>query len=162
MRAMSKKKSKSPSNTIAQNKKARHDYHLSDNIEAGIVLDGWEVKAIRAGSGQIVDSYVIFKNNEAYLLGSFISPVNTTSTHVLPDPTRTRKLLLNRRELDRLMNAVEQKGRACICTSLYWKNHLVKAEIALGVGKKDHDKRQSEKEKDWNREKQRTLRTDNR
>jgi SsrA-binding protein len=159
---MSKKKPKAASNTIAQNKKARHDYHLSDNVEAGVELQGWEVKALRAGTGQIVDSFVIFKNDEAFLLGSTITPLKTTSTHVVADPNRTRKLLLHRRELDKLKIAVVQKGRSCICTSLYWKNHLVKAEIALGVGKKEHDKRQTEKEKDWNREKQRTLQTDNR
>ncbi len=159
---MSKKKPKQSSNTIAQNKKARHDYHLSDNIEAGIALEGWEVKALRVGNVQIVDSYVHFKNGEAWLLNVQITPLNTTSTHVVAEPTRYRKLLLHKRELEKLVMAVEQKGKACICTALYWKNHLVKADLALGTGKKDHDKRQSEKEKDWNREKQRALRVDNR
>ncbi len=159
---MSKKKSKTPSNTIAQNKKARHDYHLSDNVEAGLVLEGWEVKAMRAGKCQIVDSYVFFKNGEAWLLGTQIDPLQTTSTHVVANPTRYRKLLLHHNELSKLITAVEQKGRTCICTSLYWKGHLVKANLALGTGKKDHDKRQDQKEKDWNREKNRALRTNNR
>ena len=126
------------------------------------MLQGWEVKAIRAGNIQIVDSYVHFKNGEAWLLNVQITPLNTTSTHVIAEPTRYRKLLLNKRELDKLIVGVEQKGKTCICNSLYWKGHLVKADIALGTGKKDHDKRQSEKEKDWNLEKQRALRVSNR
>ena len=115
---MSKKKPKTASNTIAQNKKARHDYHLSDNVEAGLELQGWEVKAMRAGTGQIVDSFVIFKNDEAFLLGTTITPLNTTSTHVVADPTRTRKLLLNRRELDKTKDSSSTK-RPLLCLHIH-------------------------------------------
>jgi SsrA-binding protein len=154
---MSKKKPKPSSNIIVQNKKARFDYSIEDAYEAGIVLSGWEVKALREGKVQLVDSYVIFKNNEAWLLGSVITPLQTASTHFVTDPQRTRKLLLNRRELNKLMEQVEQKGYTCVCTKLYWKAHLIKAEIALAKGKATHDKRATEKERDWNREKQRIL-----
>ncbi len=159
---MSKKKSNKPSNTIARNKKARHDYHIDERFEAGIALEGWEVKALRAGKGQITESYVIFKNSEAWLLGAQISPLQTTSTHVLADPTRTRKLLLKRRELNKLIEATQQKGLTCICLAMFWKSHLVKIEIALAKGKASHDKREDEKSRDWGREKQRLLRQDNR
>lgn len=154
---MSKKKPKPASNVIVQNKKARHDYFIEDNFEAGLQLVGWEVKSLRAGKAQLVDSYVIFKDGEAFLLGSLITPLQTASTHFVTDPTRTRKLLLNRRELDKLAANVAQKGYTCVCTKLYWKNHLVKAEIALAKGKANYDKRATEKERDWNREKQRVL-----
>jgi SsrA-binding protein len=159
---MSKKKSSKPSNTIARNKKARHDYHIDERFEAGIALEGWEVKALRAGKGQITESYVIFKNSEAWLLGAQISPLQTTSTHVLADPIRTRKLLLKRRELNKLIEATQQKGLTCICLAMYWKSHLVKVEIALAKGKASHDKREDEKSRDWGREKQRLLRQGNR
>lgn len=159
---MGKKKPGKPDNTIARNKKARHDYHLEDRVEAGIALQGWEVKALRAGKAQITESYVIFKNDEAFLLGAQISPLQTASTHVHPDPTRTRKLLLKRREIDKLIDATQQKGFTCVCTAMYWKSHLVKVEIALAKGKEKHDKREDEKNRDWNREKQRVLRQTNR
>jgi SsrA-binding protein len=159
---MSKKKTKQPDNTIARNKRARHDYNLGESFEAGIALEGWEVKALRTGKGQITESYVIFKNSEAWLLGAQITPLNTASTHVDADPTRTRKLLLKRRELNNLIEATQQKGFTCVCTAMYWKQHLVKVAIALGKGKADHDKREDEKSKDWNREKQRLLRHDSR
>ena len=161
MRAMSKKKPKTPDNTIAQNKRARHDYHFDETFEAGIVLEGWEVKSLRAGKCQIVDSYVFLKDGEAWLLGVQITPLNTASTHVVADPGRTRKLLLNNRELAKLFAAVEQKGYTCVCTRLYWKKHLVKAQIALAKGKQQHDKRADIKQRDWDREKQRELRRDN-
>jgi SsrA-binding protein len=154
---MSKKKSKPSSNLIAANKKARHDYHLSDTFEAGLALQGWEVKSLRAGKAQLVDSYVTFMNGEAWLLGALISPLQTVSTHFVVDPQRTRKLLLKKPELVRLIQATQQKGYTCVCTKLYWKQHLVKAEIALATGKKLHDKRAAEKERDWNREKQRVM-----
>ncbi len=154
---MSGKKSKKPDNTIARNKKASFDYHFEDRFEAGLQLQGWEVKAIRMGKAQIVDSYVIFMNGEAFLLGTQIQPLDTVSTHFVSDPTRTRKLLLHRRELARIFVATKQKGYACVCTRLYWKNHLVKAEIALAKGKQQHDKRATEKERDWNREKHRVM-----
>lgn len=156
--SMSKKKVKSNSNTIALNKKARHDYFIEDKFEAGVALQGWEVKALRMGKGNIIESYVLLKDGEAFLLGSQIQPLNTVSTHFVIDATRTRKLLLNKRELNKLFQATQQKGYTCVCTAMYWKGHLVKAEIALAKGKQDHDKRDTEKERDWNREKQRLMR----
>ncbi len=156
------KKPKTTDNTIAQNKRARFDYHLSDPIEAGLVLHGWEVKSLREGKGQLTDSYVMFKDGEAWLLGAQIQPLNTASTHVIADPTRTRKLLLSRRELSKLQIAVEQKGFTVVATALYWKRHLVKCKIALAKGKQSHDKRATEKERDWNREKRRVLSHSNR
>lgn len=151
---MSKKK-KTPSNQICANKKARHEYFIEDKIEAGVVLEGWEVKAIRAGKMRITESYVIFKDNEAFLFGSHISPLISSSTHVVAEADRTRKLLLSRREIDRLFGAVNQKGFACVALSCYWKGPLVKCEIALAKGKKLHDKRATEKDKDWQRDKAR-------
>lgn len=145
-------------NTIAQNKKARFDYHLEEKFEAGIALQGWEVKSLRAGKAQLTDSYVLLKNGEAWLLGSLITPLQTTSTHFVIDPQRTRKLLLNRKQINQLIGGVQQKGYTCVCLSLYWKGHLAKAEIALAKGKQLHDKRETEKERDWNREKQRIVR----
>jgi SsrA-binding protein len=147
-------------NTIAQNKKARFDFELEEKFEAGLMLQGWEVKSLRAGKGQITDSYVLLKNGEAWLIGAQIVPLQTVSTHYVTDPTRTRKLLLKQRELDKLIGATQQKGYTCVALSLYWKGHLVKAEIALAKGKQLHDKRQTEKERDWNREKQRVVRHD--
>lgn len=159
MRAMGKnKKSKTPDNTIAQNKRARFDYHLLDTFEAGISLAGWEVKALRAGKVQLTDSYVLMKEGEAYLLGAQITPLGTVSTHYVTDPTRTRKLLLHRQELARINAAVTAKGQTCVCTSLYWKGHLIKARIALAQGKKQHDKRDTEKDRDWQRQKARIVR----
>ncbi len=156
---MAKKQKTSPG-SIAQNKKARHDYHIEEKFEAGLVLSGWEVKSLRAGKVQLTESYVLLKDGEAWLLGAHITPLKTASTHVVADPTRTRKLLLNRRELGKLFSSKEQKGHTCVPLALYWKKNLVKCEIALVTGKKQHDKRATEKERDWNREKQRTLRHD--
>ena len=155
---MGKKKPKQSSNTIAQNKKARHDYHLEQKFEAGVQLQGWEVKSLRMGEIQITDTYVLMKDGEAFLLGTHINPLKTASTHYVTDPTRTRKLLLNKRELARLLEATQQDGRTCVCTALYWKGHLVKAEICIAKGKQQHDKRQAEKNKDWNKQKQRIMR----
>lgn len=152
------KKPKTSPDTIVVNKKARHDYFIEDSLEAGIALTGWEVKALRAGRVQLVDSYVIFKDGEAWLLGALITPLQTASTHFVTDPQRTRKLLLQKRQLAYLMGAVQQKGYTCLCLKLYWKNHLVKAEIALAKGKQLHDKRDTDKERDWNLEKQRVMR----
>ena len=153
-------KNSQQNNTIAQNKKARFDYHLEEKFEAGISLQGWEVKSLRAGKAQLTDSYVLLKNGEAWLLGSLITPLQTVSTHFVVDPQRTRKLLLNRKQLNQLIGGVQQKGYTCVCLSLYWKGHLAKAEIALAKGKQLHDKRETEKERDWNREKQRIVRHD--
>lgn len=158
---MAKKKSGQTSNTIALNKKARHDYFIEEKFEAGLELQGWEVKSCREGKAQLTDSYVVFKDNQAWLLGSRIQPLASASTHFVTEPDRTRRLLLKRRELDKLMQAVEAKGYTCVATALYWKAHLIKCEIALAKGKAQHDKRETEKERDWNRQKQRLLRSDN-
>lgn len=159
---MAKKAQKNSGNTIALNKRARFDYELHERFEAGLVLQGWEVKSLRAGKAQLVDSYVIFKNGEAWLLGSQITPLPSASTHFVTDPTRTRKLLLKERELSRLQEAAEQKSYTVVATALYWKSHLVKCEIALAKGKQLHDKRETEKERDWEREKQRLFQHDQR
>jgi SsrA-binding protein len=159
MAKQKKKKDKkgSQSNTIALNKKTRHDYHLEERFEAGLALEGWEVKSLRDGRVQLRDSYVIIKNNEAWLLGAVITPMPTVSTHFKPDPTRTRKLLLHRRELDKLIGAVERKGYAVVPTAMYWVRGRAKIEIALAKGKQAHDKRADLKERDWKREKSRSL-----
>ncbi len=143
--------------TIALNKKARHEYTLEDRFEAGLALEGWEVKSLRAGKVQLVDSYVLLKDGEAWLLGCLITPLPTASTHIKPDPTRTRKLLLHRGEIDKLIGAVERKGYALVPTALYWKRGRAKLEIALAKGKKAHDKRATLKERDWQRDRQRLL-----
>ena len=155
--AKSKKDKKSPSNTIVLNKKARHDFILEDRFEAGIVLEGWEVKSLRAGKVQIRDSYVFIKNNEAWLSSTVITPLETASTHIHPEPQRVRKLLLNRDEINKLVGAVERKGYTLVATAMYWKKGRAKLEIALAKGKKEHDKRASEKDRDWKREKARIL-----
>ena len=143
--------------TIAKNKRASHDYFIEERFEAGIALEGWEVKSMRAGKLQLVDSYVIIKEGEAWLLGSLITALPTASTHIHPDPTRTRKLLLHRNELDKLIGAVERKGYTLIALSVYWKRGLAKVEIGLAKGKQSHDKRDTERERDWKREKERLL-----
>ena len=155
---MAKQKKQSPG-TIALNKKALHDYFIEQKFEAGLVLAGWEVKSLRAGKAQLVDSYVLLKDGEAWLMGAHISPLTSTSTHVIADPTRTRKLLLHKRELGKLFGAVQQKGYACVALSLYWKKHMIKCEIALAKGKKEYDKRHTAKERDSDREIQRAIRS---
>lgn len=158
---MTKKKPKQSSNTIALNKKARHDYFLEDKYEAGIVLQGWEVKSLRMGKCQIVDTYVLVRNGEAWLLNANITPLNTVSTHYVTNPTRDRKLLLNKKEISRLTEAVNQGGKTAVCTAMYWKQHLIKVEVCTAKGKQQHDKRQTEKERDWSQQKQRVLRQHN-
>ena len=158
MRAMTKKKASKPSNVIARNKRASFDYQLLESFEAGVALSGWEVKSLRMGKADLADSYVLMKSGEAWLLGAHIIPLNTASTHFVPDPIRTRKLLLHKKELARILAATSQKGQTCVCTQLYWKGHLVKARISLAEGKKSHDKRDTEKERDWARQKQRIIR----
>ncbi len=153
----SKKEKKSNSNTIVLNKKARHDFILEDRFEAGLMLQGWEVKSLRAKKVQIRDSYVFIKNNEAWLSSTVITPLETASTHIHPEPSRIRKLLLHRDEINKLVGAVERKGYTLIATAMYWKNGRAKLEIALAKGKKEHDKRASEKDRDWKREKARIL-----
>ena len=152
------KQKKHPTGTIALNKKALHDYSIENKFEAGIALSGWEVKSLRAGKAQLVDSYVLLKDGEAYLFGAHITPLKTASTHVIAYPTRTRKLLLHKRELGKLFGAVQQKGYACVALALYWKKHLIKCEIALAKGKKEFDKRATEKERDSDREISRVMR----
>lgn len=157
---MSKKKP-DKSNVIAANKRARHDYFIEDRFEAGLALEGWEVKSLRAGRGQITESYVQLRNNEAWLLGAHISPLSTASTHIKPDPTRTRKLLMHRLELDRLIGAVERKGYTLVPLNLHWSKGRVKLDIGLAKGKKQHDKRATEKDRDWKRQKSRILKASN-
>ncbi len=141
--------------TIALNRKARHEYAIEERFEAGIALEGWEVKSLRAGRVQLDQAYVIVKNGEAFLLGANITPLQTASTHIHPDPQRTRKLLLRSKELSKLIGSVERKGYTLIPLSLYWSKNYVKLEIALAKGKKQHDKRADLKERDWQRQKQR-------
>lgn len=150
-------KPKTSGNTIALNKKARHDFTIEQTYEAGIALEGWEVKSLRAGKVQITESYVIVKQSQAFLLGAHITPLNTASTHIQPEPTRTRKLLMHRSELDKLIGLVERRGFTLLILSLYWKNNHIKAQLALAKGKQTHDKRQALKEKDWQREQQRNF-----
>jgi len=156
---MAKKKGNSSGNTIALNKKARYDFFIEERYEAGIALQGWEVKSLRAGQVQIRDSYILLKDGEAYLFGALITPLLTASTHINPDPQRSRKLLLHRSELNKLIKAVERKGYALIPTAMYWKHGRAKVEIGRGKGKKSFDKRQTDKERDWQREKQRIMKS---
>jgi len=151
------KAKKQPDNTIAVNKKARHDYFIQEKIETGLVLEGWEVKSMRAKSVQLKESYVLIKNMQAWLLGAHISPLPTVSTHKIADPTRTRKLLLHRYELSKLVGAVERKGFTIVPLSMYWKKGKAKLEIGIAKGKQKQDKRASIKERDWQRDKQRML-----
>jgi SsrA-binding protein len=144
--------------SIVQNKKAFHDYFIEERYEAGLVLEGWEAKAIRAGRVQIKEAYVIVSNGEIFLIGSHITPLATASTHVQPDPTRTRKLLLNAREIDTLIGAVERSGYTLVPLDMHYAKGRIKVEIGLAKGKKQHDKRESEKERDWKREQQRLMR----
>jgi len=158
LRSMSGKKKKSPGgNTIALNRRAKFDYHLEERFEAGLALEGWEVKALREGRGQLVESYVLLQNGEAWLLGARINPSVSTSTHEIARPDRQRKLLLHRKELAKIHGAVSAKGYTCVATSLYWKGPLAKAEIALAKGKREFDKRQDKKDHDWQREKSRIM-----
>ena len=144
---------------IAENRKARYDFSIEESYEAGMVLLGWEVKSLRAGRAQIKEAYCFIKDGEAYLYGAHMSPLNTTSTHVIPDPVRTRKLLLNKAELSRLIGAVERRGYTLIPLELYWKNNRVKLKIGLAKGKKDHDKRETSKDRDWQLEKSRLMKS---
>lgn len=155
---MSKAKKKSnTSGTIALNKRARHDYFIEQKFEAGICLTGWEVKSLRAGKAQLVDSHVFLRNGEAWLLNTLITPLMTASTHVVCEPTRDRKLLLNKKEISKLIQVTEQKGKACVATALYWKGNHIKVEIALATGKKDVDKRDTTRDRDWARDKERMM-----
>ncbi len=154
---VTKKKSQAPDNTIAQNKKARFEYHIEDRFEAGLALEGWEVKSLRAGKAQINESYVLLKDREAFLFGALITPLPTASTHIKPDPQRNRKLLLHRAELKRLAAAVERQGYTVVPLSMYWKNSRAKLSIGVAKGKKLHDKRRTERDRDWQMQKERLL-----
>jgi len=154
---MAKKKPKAPSNTIALNKKARHEYQLDKKFEAGVELQGWEVKSIRQGKVNISDSYVFLKNGEVFLLNATIQPLNQASTHVLCEPTRGRKLLLHKREISELIGAVERKGYTLVPTAMYWVKSWVKLEFQLAKGKQSHDKRTDIKDRDWGRQKERLM-----
>ncbi len=144
--------------SIVENRKAFHDYFVEEHYEAGLALEGWEAKAIRAGRAQLKEAYVVVKGAELFLIGAHISPLPAASTHVEPDPTRTRKLLLHAEEIARLMSKVEQAGYALVPLNLHYTKGRIKLEIGLAKGKKQYDKRASEKEREWNREKQRLLR----
>jgi SsrA-binding protein len=148
--------------TIALNKRARHEYHIDEHYEAGIALQGWEVKSLRAGRANLGDAYAIVKTGEIYLFGASIVPLISASTHVVAEDRRTRKLLLHRAEIDKLVGAIERKGYTLIPLSLYWKDNRVKVDLGLARGKQEHDKRDTERERDWNREKQRVIRAKNR
>lgn len=150
-------KPKKSGGTIALNKKARHDYFLEEKYEAGVALTGWEVKSIRQGKVQLVDSYVEFHHGEAWLHGALISPLIQASTHLICEPRRQRKLLLHRNEIDRLQQKIQAKGYTCVCTAMYWKGPNVKVEIALAKGKQSHDKRDTLKDRDWAKQKERVM-----
>ena len=143
---------------IAENRKARHDYFIEDRYEAGLSLMGWEVKSLRAGRAQLTEAYVVIRGGEMFLIGAHLSPLNSASTHVIADPTRSRKLLLNRVEIDRLVGSVERDGYTIVPLELYWKQGRAKLRIGLAKGKKQHDKRATEKDRDWQRDKARVLR----
>ncbi|WP_072282077.1 SsrA-binding protein SmpB [Rappaport israeli] len=157
---MSKKKP-AHDNNIITNRKAFHDYFLEDHYEAGIALEGWEVKALRAGRVQIKESYILIKDGELFLFGAYITPLASASTHIIADPARTRKLLLHRYEINRLIGAVEREGYTLAPINLYWKNGRVKINLAVAKGKKSYDKRASKKERDWQRQKSRVMKQHN-
>ena len=144
--------------SIAENRRARHEYHIEETYEAGVVLTGWEIKAIRAGQVQLTDGYVLIRDGELHLIGCRINPLRSASTHVLPEPDRTKKLLMHKEEIKRLVGKVEQRGFTLVPLDLHFKGGNVKAQIALAKGKAQHDKRDTEKQKDWEREKGRLMR----
>lgn len=154
-------KNKAGSNTIAQNKKARHEYQINDEIEAGLELQGWEVKSLRQGKANIAESYVYIRDGQAYISGMSIIPLNQASTHVVAEPTRIRKLLMHRRELDKLIGLVNRDGMTLVATALYWSRSWAKLKVGVAKGKKLHDKRADLKEKDWARDKARIMKSNN-
>ena len=153
------KKKKKPENVIAENRRARFNFELTNKFEAGVSLEGCEVRSIRLGKAQIAESYVLLKDSEAWLIGCHINPLSSSNQE--NDPTRSRKLLLNKKELAEIFKSTQQKGQTCVPTKLFWKNNLVKCEIALAIGKQTRDKRQTIKARDWDRQKARTLRSRN-
>ena len=154
---MARKPSNRSESTIAQNKKARFDYFIEERMEAGLALEGWEVKSLRAGKAQLSESYVILRDGELYLLGSHITPLSSASTHVNADASRTRKLLMHRDEIDRLTGLVERKGYTLVPLELYWNKGRAKLAVGLAKGKKQHDKRATQKDREWERDKARTI-----
>lgn len=157
--AKKKSKTKAGSNTIALNKKARHEYFIDDEIEAGMELQGWEVKSLRQGKANIAESYVFVRDGQAYISGMSVIPLQQASTHVVADPTRVRKLLLNRRELDNIFGRVNREGMTLVALSLYWSRSWVKVKIGVAKGKKLHDKRDDKKNQDWQRDKARIMKS---
>jgi SsrA-binding protein len=157
-----KNKPEKPKTGIAENRKARFDFFIEEHYEAGIALQGWEVKSLRAGRAQLKEAYVFIKNGEAFLYGAHISALPTASTHFVPDPVRTRKLLLNRKELDDMAVAVDRKGYTMVPLELYWKKGNAKLKVGIAKGKQDHDKRDTAKDRDWQREKSRVLKQSHR
>jgi SsrA-binding protein len=143
---------------IAENRRARFEYHIEERYEAGIVLQGWEIKAIRAGQVQLTDGYVVIRDGELYLIGCRINALRSASTHVQPEADRTKKLLMHKEEIKRLVGKVEQKGFTLVPLNLHFKDGRVKVEVALAKGKAEHDKRDTEKQRDWEREKGRLMR----
>ncbi|ABI57253.1 SsrA-binding protein [Alkalilimnicola ehrlichii MLHE-1] len=156
MRAVSKKK-KTPENVIALNRKARFEFHIEETMEAGLALEGWEVKSLRAGRVNLQEAYVLIRRGEAWLIGCTITPLPTASTHIKPDPTRTRRLLLHKKEIARLTGAADREGYTVVPLDLHWKRGKAKLSIGLAKGKKKHDKRADQKEQDWQRQKQRLM-----
>ena len=159
---MAAKRDKTPDNRIAINRKARFDYHIEDTYEAGLALEGWEVKSLRAGKAQLSESYVHVRNGQAQLINAHFTPLTSASTHVKAEPTRTRQLLMHRRELDRLTGLVERQGMTLIALELYWKKGRVKLQLGLAKGKKQHDKRATAKDRDWKLDKARLLKGNSR
>jgi SsrA-binding protein len=151
-------KTNDSSRLIAENRRARFDYFIEERYEAGLALEGWEVKAMRAGRAQLAEAYVYLRGGEAFLIGAHLTPLRTTSTHVTADPVRTRKLLLHYSELQGLIGAVERRGYTIVPLELYWKNGRAKLQVGLAKGKKQHDKRAVQKDRDWQRSKSRLLR----
>jgi SsrA-binding protein len=151
-------KAETPQRLIAENRRARYDYFIEERLEAGLALEGWEVKSMRAGRAQLTEAYVHVRNSEVFLIGAHFSPLRTASTHKVADPVRSRKLLLHRNEIDRLVGATERKGYTVVPLELYWKMGRAKLQIGLAKGKKQHDKRATEKDRDWQRDKARVLR----
>mgnify|MGYP001818109269 FL=1 len=150
-------KAKGSGDRIAENRKARYDYFIEEQFEAGLSLEGWEVKSLRAGQANLAESYAVIRDGELFLLGAHIAPLSSASTHIQTDPTRTRRLLLHRREIDRLIGAVERKGYTLLPLALYWQRCRVKLALGLGRCKKQHDKRATEKDRDWQRQKARIM-----
>jgi SsrA-binding protein len=159
---MARKTGKQSPSSIALNKKARYNYFIEERFEAGLALEGWEVKSLRAGKAQLTESYVIVRNGEISLLGAHLTPLSSASSHISADPTRTRKLLLHRKEIDRLSGLVERKGFTLVPLELYWARGRAKLAVGLAKGKKQYDKRATTKDRDWERDKARAMKAVNR